>query len=114
MMNRTKLLAALLPIAAIGFLATENTPGTGHAGELFVVAQAKTLDAAPRSRGAIRGARPTPERPADAEKEATVNDTVRYAGHPRRQDSGSLPQTGNGFVLLADELRSIGQRGARS
>lgn len=81
MTHRTKLLAALLPIAAIGFLATE-TIGSAYAGEPFVLAQAKTLDAAPRSRGAIRGARPTPERPADAEK-ATVNDTVRYAGQPR-------------------------------
>jgi len=81
-MNRSKFFAALLPIAAIGFLVTETNAGTGQAGELFVVAQAGTLDAAPRSRGAIRGARPTPERPADAEK-ATVNDTVRYAGQPR-------------------------------
>jgi len=113
MTHRTKLLAALLPIAAIGFLATE-TIGSAYAGEPFVLAQAKTLDAAPRSRGAIRGARPTPERPADDAEGATVNDTMRYAGHPPRQDGRSLPQTGDGFVLLADAPRSIGPRGARS
>ena len=112
MTTQIRFLAAMLPIAAIGLLGVEATGGNGYEGELYVSAEAKTLDAAPRSRGAIRGARPTPERPADAEK-ATVNDTVRYAGQPRRQDSRSLPQTGNGFVLLADEPRSISPRGAR-
>lgn len=112
MMHRTKLFAALLPIAAIGFLATENTASTGHAGELSVVTASATLETAPYGRASIRGARPAPEWPF-AGATATATDTVSYAGHPRRQNARSLPQTGNGFVLAVDEPRSFGPRGAR-
>lgn len=113
MMNRTKLFAALLPIAAIGFLATENIGSTVYAEEPVVVATATTVEATPYGRASIRGARPAPEWPF-AGATATASDTVSYAGHPRRQNARSLPQTGNGFVLAVDEPRSFGPRGARS
>ena len=110
MMNRTKFFAALLPIAAIGFLAAENTAGTGHAGEPVVLAQATTLDAAPRGRGAIRGARPTPEPTGDVEQ-SRAGDTVDPAGHPRRQGAEPLPRSDHGWQ--AYKTRSGGPRGAR-
>ena len=113
MPNRHKLFAALLPIAAIGFLATENIGSTGYAGEPVVAATATTVETTPDGRASIRGARPAPTLPAYPAT-AAATETVHEVGHPRRQHARSLPQTGNGFVVTAEETRLFRARGARS
>jgi|GEM_PF-1775301 len=113
MPNRHKLFAALLPIAAIGFLTTENIGRTGYAEEPFAAATATTVETTPYGRASSRGARPAPAWPAYPAT-AAVTETVPQAAHPRRQQARSLPQTGNSFVVTAEEPRLFGARGARS
>ncbi len=114
MLTGRKLFATLLPVAAFGLLIG---PGLGLGDDTsrqVSVPAVGTLDAAPRSRGSIRGARPAIQLPADATTKAA--DEAHYLGeHPRRLDgSRSLPEAADGVFLTEHELPVTGPRGARS
>ena len=114
MKTRIQLFATLLPIAAIGLLAVDSIGSDEYMAGPSVVAEATMLDAAPRGRGPVRGARAAPAQPADVPN-VTTDDTAHYEGHPRRQDgSRALPQTETSLALTDDEPRITAPRGARS
>ena len=81
MTNRPSLFAVLLPLAALALAAAAPIGSAGSPPEAPVLAQAGTLDAAPRSRSPIRGARPAPAAPAEVEK-SRPGDTEGSAGDP--------------------------------
>ena len=113
MTTRHQLFTSLLPLAAIALLATGPLGSAGGVQQPTQVTEATTLDAAPRSRGPIRGARPAPVQPADS-RSATAADNAFHADHPRRLDgSRSLPQPDTDLTLTAAKPRLNGPRGAR-
>jgi hypothetical protein len=113
MTYRRQLVASLLPIAAIGYWAIGTLGSAEYMAGPVAVAEATTLDAAPRSRGPLRGARPAPKQPADSTS-STAGDTLLHQDHPRRPDgSRALPQAADPFALPDHEARVTTLRGAR-
>jgi hypothetical protein len=108
MPNRYKLVATLLPIAAIGFLVAEELAKADFMQGPASVAGATTLDAEPHG----RGARSDYAWLADAAISIAADATAK-TGHPRRSNTRSLAQPENSLALATEKPQSTSPRGAR-
>jgi hypothetical protein len=114
MLTGRKLCATLLPVAAFALMIGPGLGLDDDTSRQVSVPAVGTLDAAPRGRGPIRGARPVIQQPTDAT--TTPTDDAHHLGeHPRRLDgSRSLPEAADGVTLTDHEPIATSPRGARS